>query len=699
MPLSAQKIVFALQNSLVDARGGSIPVFLRGSPTTIERGGDNLTLTEIASGRPAICPDDGAIVLHPESKNEITWNANPSHDSWVKGSYVSVFIDRDPGIDRTYLAERVSWTVGSGNTQLLRKEVLLEAGQTYSLSFIAKLDAGAFRPGDVVRVTGGVAGSAQTSMSVLNKDLGKRRKLQFTFQTAGGQPNIPQTGIDYYPIVAVTATTIVLALGASIVAGSLTGAQLIFTATGIRYLAIGNTASDNLGGVTITVASPTLVSNGVISGSKVKISKPPLQPCFLELYAENVATIEWGSIQIEQKSFATAQVVQKETIEARAATALYFNRSPLVGRSNFGIFVDIKYWAGDGNIFKTNGVELKILAGQLIANVAGVVLSSGVNLPARSKVFVQVAPNKGVVSLFLDGVLTTQAVLTGFLGGEGIVELTSEGVREYLSISIVQGLLLAGDITVGMRAKAEVKELFESEVFIATASLQSKIPELVLPPTTIPAISEPPISVVVGSDSALGTVTVQDASAFGNGLLVTVESEGLFILQANVTAIVGNTLTLDVPVTIVVPGYTLRQGDPVPGKATIRFPFDPIDVQEIVGINPLAKALTLATSSLSFTQGRAIIQDNFDRFIAEVIVLSVDSASRRVTVDSVVNVLNGYKISQPSSELIIDPDNYLVAFTQPSAGVKFKTLAQNGIEVENTNAEPISITPIVKIIL
>lgn len=711
MTLDPNKITFALSNSLVDAKGGQIPTFLRGTPTTLEtdRDGDAY-VKRIAAYRPAIRANDGSIVVEPPTRNEISWNADPQHPSWVRGSSVQVFEDRALGVDSTYKSSSVSWINGLGNSQIIRKSVYLEAGTDFVLSAIFRLQSGSFRPGDVIRLTGGVVSNPTLSLSPLNLAVGKRKVLSLPFRTGGGQPILPGGGTDYYSIVSVAAGSIVVNFGTNpIAANALVGAQLFFTGSAVPYLVSTNTATNAGGIATITVTTPTLVVNGITTSNKVKLAKPPRQQVDIEIYCENAATIEWGGIQIEAKQFRTSMVVQKDDLELRSGTLLRYRLSPFASLSNFGFFLNLRHWAGDGFIFNAGLVKVEIVASKLVAAYGSTQIATPTNLPASCKIFTQISIERNVVELYVDKKLIARQSISSFVANAAAFDFSSSGVRIFSSAIATKGTLSGGaGIAIGDVATGEIADLFDSGNTIASVTVLARTPELILPTTIVPGIVPEISSAISGRNVSARKISVVDASQFVVNKPIKIYNNNIFILQANVLAIVGSEISLDVDVDIVRPpgstgAYRAIQGKTSPGRATIRFPFDPIDVQEIVGVSPSPlgndNRLTLNTSSLSFVQGRAIVQTNLDRFVAEVIVTSVIPATRQIAVDDLSGIAIGHKISQPTEELLIDPSNYLAAFVQPYDKISVVEQAQNGVIVENANQEAIPVSVAIKVFL
>jgi hypothetical protein len=204
---------------------------------------------------------------------------------------------------------------------------------------------------------------------------------------------------------------------------------------------------------------------------------------------------------------------------------------------------------------------------------------------------------------------------------------------------------------------------------------------------------------ISGKNNATRTLSLDSISDIVINKEVTISNQNIFILKGTVIAIVGNSVILDTPIEIVNVGYQLRQGETTFGKSIARFPWEPIDVQEISSINPLDNSVILQSSALSFSQGKSIVQDSKDRFICEPLIVSVDPVNRKIFVDSIDSLRVGQRISQPRSELNIDPANYLATVVEGNPAVAIDTLAQTGLVLSNGGDQPVEVTISVSVFL
>lgn len=702
-----RKIRFILKGSLLDAVDRAIPFFSRSTPTTIAATDDagNIEIVRIDAHRPAISPKTGIIGIEPGGKNELTWNANPSNISWIKGTNVSVDLTRQPGLDRTFYTNTITWRAGiNPNTQKIRKEILLEANTDYCVSLIFKLISGLFRSTDEIRIVGNVVTPLSIPLSALNQKPQQQTSLLGKFRTSGGAPIIPATPEDYLSIQVVNPTSVAVLLP-SVLLNQLVGAQVKITGVDDNFIVTANTATvSNTGIVTVTLASPTttatLTSLGVTIASKLKISKPPLQQCFIEIESRNDVTIEWGAIQIEARAFPTALIFQQDTIHVRSRTELIYPENPISGRPNCGLWVDIDKWQGDGNILQSEAISLNITDGKLIATVGGVTMSPAINLPTRTQIFLNIDRIGNRAMLFIDRVLVAVANLANFIPPASTMVLSSEGSRNYRSIVFFGDTLKDSvDLTIGRSAANQVTELFAAKSFGAAAILKSRRSTLILPQVVIPGLTKPITVNIIGKNNSTRTLSLESIQGIAPNQEVTISNRNLFILRATVLAIVGNSIILDTAIEIVNVGYQLRQGETTFGKSIARFPWDPIDVQEIASINPLDNSIILSSSSLSFTPGKSIVQDTRDRFICEPLVTNVVSLDRQIFVDSIDLLKVGYRISQPRSELHIDPANYLATILEVNPAVSIDTVAQTGLVLSNGSDEPTEVTVSVSVFL
>jgi hypothetical protein len=703
-----KKICFIVKGSLIDSVGQSIPYFARSTPTTISTKDSqgNTEIVRIDAYRPAISPKSGTIGIEPGGKNELTWNASPGNVSWIKGTNLSVDLSRKPGLDRTFYTSTLTWRAGTNaSSQKIRKELLLEANTDYCLSAILKLTGGLFRSTDEIRVVGGVIGTASASLSVLNKTPQQQSTLVFKFKTTGGNPNIPVVNEDYLSIQAVQVGAVNVLLPA-IVVDQLLGAQVKFTGVSETFIISGNTAtSATTGIVTLTVTSTATASSlpalGVTVAGKLKISRPPLQQCFIELESRNDVSMEWGAIQVEAKSFPTALIFQQDTLRIRSRTELVYPDNPIASKSNCGLFVDIEQWQGDGVVFTSDAISLGIADGKLTAIVGGVSIPTTTDLPKTTKIFVNVSRIANKAFLFVDNKLAGLASLTNFTPPPSTIVMTSEGSRNYRAIVLFDDSLKDDlvDLTIGRPSKNQIAELFSSKSFGSAAIFRSRRPVLILPQVSIPGLFRPASINITGKNESTRTLSLDSIENIVVNKEVTITNQNIFILKATVIGIVGSSIILDAPIEIVNIGYQLRQGEVTFGRSIARFPWEPIDVQEIASINPIDNSLVLQSSALGFNQGKSIVQDSKDRFICEPSIIRVVPLDRKIYVDSIDLLKVGQRISQPRSELNIDPANYLATIIEVNPAVTISTLAQTGLVLSNGSDQPTEVTVSVSVFL
>jgi hypothetical protein len=322
------------------------------------------------------------------------------------------------------------------------------------------------------------------------------------------------------------------------------------------------------------------------------------------------------------------------------------------------------------------------------------------DLPSAAKILVNIDRIGNRATLFVESKLVGVASLTNFTPPGSIMTLTSEGSRNYRAIVFFDDSLKdLPDLTIGRAAGKEVAELFAAKSFGSAAIFRSRRPTFILPQVVIPGIVRPNLVNISGKNNATRTLSLDSISDIVINKEVTISNQNIFILKGTVIAIVGNSVILDTPIEIVNVGYQLRQGETTFGKSIARFPWEPIDVQEISSINPLDNSVILQSSALSFSQGKSIVQDSKDRFICEPLIVSVDPVNRKIFVDSIDSLRVGQRISQPRSELNIDPANYLATVVEGNPAVAIDTLAQTGLVLSNGGDQPAEVTISVSVFL
>ena len=215
----------------------------------------------------------------------------------------------------------------------------------------------------------------------------------------------------------------------------------------------------------------------------------------------------------------------------------------------------------------------------------------------------------------------------------------------------------------------------------------------------IPGVVRPTVVIITAKNDNTRTLSLDSIAGIRINQAVTITNANIFILKATVIAIVGSSIIVNTPIEIVSIGYQLSQGETTLGRSIARFPWEPIDVQEIAYINPVDNSVILGSSALSFTQGKSIVQDSKDRFICEPLITSVVAIDRKIFVDSVEQLFVGQRISQPRSELSIDPANYLATVLEGDPNVSIDTLAQTGIVLTNSSEQSTEVTISVSVFL
>ena len=113
--------IFAIDSSIYDLVQGRDVNFSRSGSMLLEQEIDgSVQLYPVKAYAPAFYPEDSAIHLEPISQNFVFHNIDLSNPLWIKGSNIVVQPDEVKGPDGSYLADRVVWIPGTGNTQVLR---------------------------------------------------------------------------------------------------------------------------------------------------------------------------------------------------------------------------------------------------------------------------------------------------------------------------------------------------------------------------------------------------------------------------------------------------------------------------------------------------------------------------------------------------------------------------------------------------
>lgn len=706
------KIISSIQGSLIELNQGEVPNFERRSPVWLERELNNsIQLYPIGANYPAIASDDSSWLLEPDGINLVTHNLNIGHSSWIKGSNVIVFPDEVPAPDAsTYMADRVVWSSGDGLTQVLRRSLQLDAGYIYTISLILMLTGGQVAGSrDVIRLAGGVEGSPKIQLAELNKFPNRYRLLSLSFKATGKQLILPTTQTEDYShdtsltITNISTNTVTVTVNASIVADQFKGGQVQFIDKPKMYSILSNTPSAANGSVTLTLDAASLIVDGVTTGNKARLQGAPAQSVDLEFYVESTLALNFGGIQIEQRPFRTSMIYQDAVFNVRANSRLVYRNSPIAKLKTFGVFIHLKDWRGDGNIADFGNLSLAIAANKLVIKVQNTSINADLNLPRSIKIFAQVSEENNSISIFVNKVLVAKTNISGFVGDHHAdLTLTSDGVRVWQNLVVFDTILLDGIPAIGQKAEQDVAYLFDASVLVSAKAISAHAPLVVLPPVTVPS-APPPIarSLITGLNSASNTVTVTDGSRFVTNTPVSVLRDGRLILRTRIltrTARAGTEFDLGLELTVgVLPGDFLVYGNiDQPGRASVRFPFTPIDQQTILEVNPTQNWIRVG-SSLAFNKGRGFVQTVLYQDIAEVLVRDKQDNMGYLYLDSVANLQPGQVFSQPEDEMIVDPTCYLASLLAEVDRVSVAAKYSNGLVIENFNPVPVQVQPAIRV--
>lgn len=698
-------IAFSIQGTLIDLNQGQVPNFHRSSQTWLESTvNDSVSLYPVKPFNPAFYREDGSFLLEPESVNLISNNQNMG--IWTRGSNVFLDIDHEaPAADKTTKADRVIWASGDGTTQLIKRTFTLFAGKDYCFSAVIRLGETS-RAGtkDVIRMTGDVVGTPQIALSTLNDYPGRDRILELVFKTAGNSPKLPNTTHNpFYAVTSVTSSTAVVVMPVeAIAAGQLKGAQVRFSNSSTNLYTVTDNTASVANSVALTFSSTSLITDGVTTTATALFVAPPTQTVSIEFYVESTLDVYITGLQLEERSFRTSMIFQDTQLTLRSACQLVYRRSPISRLKTCGVFLDLKEWRGDGNLFDLGNLSAVILNSKLVVKAGNFIFSINDNLPPQDvKIFVQVSSETNSVSVYVNKKLVAQTNLT-FVGDRyASLDLTSLGVRIIRCFFTTDRLQVDGKPGLNENASEDVGALFDSLVPIDAVAISANSALTALNSVTIPAPAAP---IAVSRVTAVGSgtnpvITVADGSAFVTSQSITVVRDGITLFRPRLNTKTGNDLTFDYGGGIII-GDLLYYGNAgeIPGRASVRFPFLPIDRQEITIVDAAGKRVKVA-STLSFTTTKAFVQapDPLYDEIAEVKVLSKDDATGYLTLDSVDSIAVGHTITQPRNEMLVDPKNYRAALLTTVDGVKINYCYTNGLELVNYTANAVRVQPCLEV--
>jgi len=697
------KILFALRGSISDLQNRRLPILDSPSPCHLERQvGGSVLLDAVSAYEPPFHRDDFSLLLEPASLNGLLHNLDLSQSVWQKGSNVTIRPNEAPAPDASFQADTVTWLGATGNSQLLQYPLLLEAAKTCTCWLLLQAAGNSrFGPKDVVEVVGDVAEPVSVPLNALNGYPDQWRILELQFTTGGRQPSLPQSdpGAERYEIAAVAAASVTVSGLNGVAANDLEGGQASFDEVpDSLYLITANSAS-NGGLVEVTVSGNTLPADGVTTSGKVGFVGPPEQAVTLRLYSESTASLVWGGAQLEAKPFRTSMIYQGGERLVRGATRYEFQPKDnvLAGLSTFGVKLTFSLWRGDGNLLAGGNFQLWVESGKLQVRAGSTSLSDLDELPSKPvQIFCQVAAESASIKLFVNGVLKAAASLSGFVADRAPLVFTSKGVRALKACLLFSALLKDGQPELGERASQEVGELFANEM-IPAAAIAAHTAAFTLSAVTVPALTQPLAqSEIVAVNPSTQVISVADGSGFVTDDPVLIGRGESVVTHAIVQGVSGNDITLDT-VNGVAAGDVLIKGSTGElGRAFVRFPFVPVDVQDIISVNAAARQVEVA-ASLSFTHSRAFVQTKTGQEVREVLIAAVDNTNNLLTLSDISGIEVEHRIAQPLSETRIPGAMYLASFLQPARGVKVEQMAENGIVLVNANPFPVSVIPRIEV--
>lgn len=703
-----KSIVFVIEGRLCTL-DNQVPNFSRQSPTMLETAvNSSVALLPVQSNVPAIDPQNGSFLLEPARTNLLNYNLDVKQAVWQKGSSVSIRGDIVLAPDGSQRGDRVSWSVGTGNTQLIQRSVTLKAGTKYFLSGLFKLVGGKFAIADAVKMIGGVIGTPSVSLSTLNTFLGNYRWLKLPFTTQGIQPELPKTDIGQsgYTVSSVSANSVTIAGISGIASGDLVGGQISFSNNpNKKYNITGNTIAGSNCTVVAAPASGNIVTDGVTTAHKANLHGAPDIVSTLQIYVESAISLDWGGIQLEESAFHTSMIYQDANISSRVQSRLTYRKqsNPLIGLKTFGILLDLRYWQGDGNLFTAGNIAIEILDDKLRLAVGSTVVSDPLELPLASQIYVQVNGESFTLSLYVNKKIVARTSLSGFQPSVAKIELTSAGVRSFNKIVILNRAFADGAVELGDVVGSEMADVLFSEITDVGAVAVS-VPELVLPFVTIPSPEAPAASSEIQAINSAGkTVTVLDGTGFGSsGAVIAYRpaSDGdRAIGYLTITGKTGNTVSLDSVSGIALGDKLVSDFVARPGKASVRLPFLPVDPQAVISIDAGNKRVTVSTTLAFVEKGRAIVQSPLYQDVSEVIVESVDNTNNRLTLNTVLGISVGDIISQPDEEVEIPTECYYVDLLTPNPAINIDQKATNGFVLSNKGTGDAIVQTTVKVYL
>jgi hypothetical protein len=708
--------IFALDAcSVIDKIKGEIPLFRRSSSVNLVsyRPGELVNVKPVKAHRPAIY-ENGSILVEKGASQLLPWNNDLSRtELWIRGQYVNVYPNAAIAPDGSKTAALVTWSaVSTGAAQSLERTLSLIAEKTYTISFLVGLQSkgGSFNETGQIRITGNVLQVEPIKLSVLNNYEGQYRYLSLTFKAAGQQPKLPSDnvavagssdsgGTDTFNVLDVTGSSITIQ-SFNLAANDLKGGQIQFQGSDQKHLINGSSASDVNGRVVITTATPSLAAFGVTTNSKARLTGAPEQTATLSFYSESSATLMFGGAFLEEGDFPTSPIFSRGDLSPRSNTEYFFYKSPIQDLSTFGLYLQLEYWQGDGNIIDLTDFRVFITGGKLGVQVGATQITIDEPLPRFDvKIFIQVALEQTSVAVYLGKQLKANEQIPRYRGLRSRLTLTTEGARVLKHAFFYDFLVPGGVSEKGQIATGDLADLFDNANLVIPAEMLTSSPVLRLATVEVPGMTPPKASgVILSLNSATRNITVADTSAFSVGDLAVILRDQFQITWASVQAIpAAGTLTLDNISGINVATDNIVVGNFTdPGRTSVRLPFEASASGIIDNIDPAAKTVRVP-STLSFTKGRAFILSGAQD-VKEVIISAIDNATQRLTVNDVTDIKTGHLIAQAEFETTISPVNYRISFMLDQPGVLLGTAkSENSFLLFNTRKGAVHTTPLIQV--
>ncbi len=707
-------IIWAIQGSLIDLIGKSVPNFKRSTPLWLETIENNrLRLSLVKANHPAFY-DDGTLYLESPSLNEATWNNNLTIDDWILGENISIQSDEAEIPTERFYGDRIVFA--GSPSQLPSKQTMtrtfnLSPYSNYTLSVMARLAGGLFSPSDQIRITGN--GSGQISLAELNDNSGRYQILETTFTTGGNESNaiIAAATLEVstvLPVVYETQNAFSLIL--DLVDGdnfALLEDELVFSRILVEdkgyFEVLSSTAKDIIStNLNLIVANPGS-GDSPSAADVVSIHDADVLPVNLEFYAESTTLLDVGAFKIEPLPYRTSINFQFGQVKTISGDNLLYKESPIANLNDFGILIEVRGWRGQVFLFYTDELKIWLENDTLWLDVNGTITSHN-QVPNSFILFVQAIASRSVFHVYLDKKLILE-ISTSISGSTtSNLDLSqSLGVLELKRIIVFNRSLEDGGIPLEGLAESEVLELFDDYNLIQASQINRKVHSMPLPEIEIPAATSPDVEVFIQAKNDIAkTIQVEDVYQFEVGDEVSVirySKDGTnVIVDTKITNIDEGTKTIRLGrVTDVRREDYLIKGDiSSPGAASVRFKFFPIDTQIISNIFPDTNELQL-NSATAFSLGRGFVYETNYRDVAEIQITDIDLPNKRVEVSDLKDIKIGNIIAQPEYEILICTANYLVELQQDIPKVKVAGKYTNGVLLENYNDFPVRVAPSIKV--